>query len=262
MPRHRGAFDPNNPEPYELSRSKLESFIRCPGCFWLEKAGGVKFPSMPPFNINSNTDRLLKRDFDSVRGFGPHPFMVHHGLDNLKPFEHPDLERWMSSLHFGSGDDYFSVVHDETNIRFGGGIDDIWEHVTTGQLHIVDYKSTSNQSKDPKPVSLAGKWKEGYKRQIEMYQWILRRKGFDVSDTAYFVYVDGLHVGMSGMLEENPRYASMRFATSLLVYVGDDSWVEDTLTEAKFILEGSECPDHDVDCEYWPFISQVYDCLC
>ncbi|EED31283.1 hypothetical protein NOR53_2557 [gamma proteobacterium NOR5-3] len=34
------------------------------------------------------------------------------------------------------------------------------------------------------------------------------------------------------------------------------------MREAKFILEGSECPDHDVDCEYWPFISQVYDCLC
>jgi hypothetical protein len=149
MPRHRGVYDPGNPEPFELSRSKLEMYIRCPGCFWLEKAQGVKFPSTPPFNINSNTDRLLKRDFDRYRGHGPHPFMVHHGLENLRPFEHPNLERWMSSLHFGSGDDYFSVLHEPTNIRFGGGIDDIWEHTGTGELHVVDYKSTSNQSNDP-----------------------------------------------------------------------------------------------------------------
>ena len=111
MGRHRGVYDPSNPEPYELSRSKLEAFVRCPACFWLEKRAGVKFPRMPPFNINSNTDRLLKRDFDACRGVGPHPFMSHHGLNDLRPYAHPDLENWMSSLHFGSGDQYFSLVH-------------------------------------------------------------------------------------------------------------------------------------------------------
>ena len=46
MGRHRGVYDPSNPEPYELSRSKLEAFVRCPAHFWLEKRTGVKFPSM------------------------------------------------------------------------------------------------------------------------------------------------------------------------------------------------------------------------
>ena len=30
MARHRGVYDPNNPEPYELSRSRIEAFINCP----------------------------------------------------------------------------------------------------------------------------------------------------------------------------------------------------------------------------------------
>lgn len=64
MARHRGRFDYECDEPFELSRFRVESFIGCPACFWLDRMAGVKFPNMPPFNINSNTDRLLKRDFD------------------------------------------------------------------------------------------------------------------------------------------------------------------------------------------------------
>ena len=53
---------------------------------------GVKFPSIPSFNINSNTDKLLKRDFDSVRGRRTHPSLAKAGLAHLVPFEHEDLE--------------------------------------------------------------------------------------------------------------------------------------------------------------------------
>ena len=44
MPRHRGTFDPNNPEPYELSRSRIEAFINCRACFWMDRVKGIKFP--------------------------------------------------------------------------------------------------------------------------------------------------------------------------------------------------------------------------
>ena len=30
MARHRGKFDPENLEPYELSRSRIENFIKSP----------------------------------------------------------------------------------------------------------------------------------------------------------------------------------------------------------------------------------------
>ena len=68
MARHRGTFTPDKAEPYELSRGKIENFLNCEACFWLERARGVKFPGMPGFFLNTNTDTLLKRDFDACRG--------------------------------------------------------------------------------------------------------------------------------------------------------------------------------------------------
>ena len=68
MARHKGTYTPENPEPYELSRSKMEMFIRCEACFWLEKVAGVKQPGMPGFLVNSSTDLLLKREMDNYQG--------------------------------------------------------------------------------------------------------------------------------------------------------------------------------------------------
>ena len=50
--RHRGVFDPNNSSPYELSRSRVENFVRCPACFYLQKEIKKELPSIPGFNIN------------------------------------------------------------------------------------------------------------------------------------------------------------------------------------------------------------------
>ena len=131
MARHRGKFDPTKSEPYELSRGCIEKFTQCPACFWMEKAKGIKFPCFPQFNLNTNTDTLLKRDFDRYRGIGPHPFMEQNGLIHLCPYDHPDIFFWERSLHFGMNDQHFSVVHEETNIRFGGGLDDVWEDMSS-----------------------------------------------------------------------------------------------------------------------------------
>ena len=37
------------------------------------------------------------------------------------PFEHEDLENWTNSLQYRIERHYFNTVHDETNIKFGGG---------------------------------------------------------------------------------------------------------------------------------------------
>ena len=36
MARHRGKFDKNKIEPYELSRSRIENFVKCKACFYME----------------------------------------------------------------------------------------------------------------------------------------------------------------------------------------------------------------------------------
>lgn len=266
--RHRGIFDPQNPAPYELSRSAIERMVQCEACFWLEKARGVKTPSIPSFLLNSNTDTLLKRDFDAYRGKGPHPLMVRMGLGHLRPFWHEHIHYWADSLHFGAAN-RFHFDDPETQIRFGGGLDDVWENIQTGELHIVDYKSTAQASNTPKPLDetfiapptdpRAPDYKGGYRRQMDMYQWIARSLGYNVSRIGYFVYVDGQHVGESGMLDNaNPNQAWMRFNVAVIPYEGDDSWVHDALRRARqLVSEQDVCPDHAEHCELGRYLSEV-----
>ena len=93
MTRHRGTYKPEHAEPYELGRSQIEDFIKCPACYWLKRVKGVKFPGMPGFLLNTATDTLLKKDFDVYREKGePHPFMERHGLGHLIPCNHEDFD--------------------------------------------------------------------------------------------------------------------------------------------------------------------------
>ena len=258
--RHRGAYTPLHPAPFELSRGKIEMMKQCEACFWLEKKAGVKPIGMPGFNLNTNTDTLLKRDLDQYRGKGPHPIMQAQGCSDLRPFDHADLKKWESSTQFGASPKYFNTVHEETNILFGGGLDDVWESMTTGELHVVDYKSTAQLSHQPKPLDrefLEDFWKISYKRQMEMYQWILRRKGFQVSDIGYFLYVDGQHLGYNGMIDEDPSMATMKFKTAIIEYQGDDNWVEAAIFRAKEILEMEKPPEHFWRCDVGRFLKET-----
>ena len=269
MARHRGVYKPEHPEPYEVSRSRIEAFINCPACFWLERVKGVKFPGMPPFLLNSATDTLLKKDFNKFRELQkPHPFMELNGLGHLVPFQYEDFETWTKSLQLG-----LKTYHEKSNLIIGGGLDDVWHDPKTNELFIVDYKSTAGKRTEDlsklEPINLRGRYKEGYKRQMEMYQWILRAimkekdKDYEVSNTGYFVYVNGDQHFENGMLDEDPKKATMKFNVQLLEYNGDDSWVENTIKEISKCLKSSECPEHsmtgfgpkgDQPCEYKVFL--------
>ena len=70
-----------------------------------------------------------------------------------------------------------------------------------GEVIVVDYKATSSATKEP---SLDDDWKIQYKRQADVYQWLARRQGLKVSDTAYFVYANGLdEIGHIAIDEQN-----------------------------------------------------------
>ena len=257
MARHRGRFNRQNPAPYELSRSRVENYLKCKACFWLEQLHRVKPPEIPSFTINTTTDILLKRDADAVRGRQTLPLWAAHGLDHLIPFEHEHLEKWTNSLHYGANDTYFNTVHTESNIKFGGGLDDVFLNTRTGQIHIVDYKSTAQGTRSPikyekKPVSLNDPWKISYKRQMDMYVWVMRRKGFSISSIGYFLYCDGDRFSEYNFL--NSENASMQFKMSLIPYRVDTGWIEPTLLSIKECLYYPETPRHAENCEYGKFL--------
>ena len=252
--RHRGQYDPTNPVPYELSRSRIENFVRCPACFYLQQVKVVPFPSIPGFNINEATDILLKRDFDQYRGSETtHPFLQGIGMEHLIPYQHPDFEKWTQSLHFGA-DGRMNTVHQEGNIKLGGGLDDVWFNTKTKELHIVDYKSTS-QKMNGKKITLDDQWKASYKRQMDIYVWIMRRKGFKVSSTGYFLYCDGDRFTKERFLKSDG--AVMQFKMSLLPYEVTTSWIEPTLLEIKNCLNKSSIPEHSNHCEFGIFLNAL-----
>ena len=55
---------------YKVSRSKIELFMQCPRCFWLDARLKIGRPSSPPFNINKTIDELYKKEFDVHRAAG------------------------------------------------------------------------------------------------------------------------------------------------------------------------------------------------
>ena len=64
-----------------ISRSKWDSFIKCPLCFYLLEKHQIKPPGTPGHPINSRVDTLLKEEFDNLRAEGkPHSIFKEYNL--------------------------------------------------------------------------------------------------------------------------------------------------------------------------------------
>lgn len=218
-------YQPGQIAPYKVSRSKIELYRQCPRCFWLDVRLKITRPSSPPFNINKTIDELFKREFDVHRKAGtPHPIMLENKLSGIVPFQHKDLDTWRYNF---TG---VVALHKPTNLHVFGAVDDVWVN-QNGELIVVDYKATSKD----REVSIDSGWQISYKRQMEVYQWLLRQNGFSVSDTGYFVYTNA-RIDVDGFADH------LEFKTKLIPYTGNDEWVEPTLHEMKACMEGDMPP--------------------
>lgn len=217
-------YRPGQKTPYKLSRSKIELFMQCPRCFWLDNRLKIKRPNGPPFRINSAIDELLKKEFDVYRSQKqPHPIMTEYKVKAI-PYTHEQLEVWRENF---TG---VSAIYAPTNFHVFGAVDDIWVD-DDGNLIVVDYKATAKD----REVTIDADWQIAYKRQMEVYQWLLRQNGFEVSDTGYFVYANG-------RLDVEGFGNKVEFRTKVIPYTGDAAWVEDTLEQIKEVLDADMPP--------------------
>jgi len=229
----RNLFSPDATAPYRLSRAGIDLFLQCPRCFYLDKRLGTARPPMMPFNLNSAVDELLKREFDVHRLAGtPHRIMREHGIDAV-PFAHEQMDDWREARTKGA-----RFVHEPTNFLVTGAPDDLWINPHK-HLHIVDYKATAKDGQ----VSLDAPWQIGYKRQVEVYQWLFRRLGFAVDPVAFFVYCNGR--------KDAPAFDfKLEFDVKVIPYTGDDAWVEGTLHDIRACLMSPEIPASAETCDY------------
>jgi CRISPR/Cas system-associated exonuclease Cas4 (RecB family) len=222
---------------WKLSRSKIDLFQECPRCFYLDNKLGLKRVPGFPFSINSAVDHLLKQEFDAHRiKEEQHPLQIEYGID-ARPISHEELDEWRRN--FGG----VKHMHAPTGLLVTGAIDDLWIN-SKGEYIVVDYKATA---KEEAVTELDKEWQNGYKRQMEVYQWLLRQNGLKVSNTGYFVYC-------TGKLDREAFDKKVEFDVNLIVHEGDDSWVEDTLFKIKECLESDTIPEPSKNCDhcaYW-----------
>lgn len=227
-------------ERFRLSRSKIGLFTECPRCFYIDNKLGTGRPPGFPFALNSAVDALLKKEFDIHRAKGSaHPLMKQYGIDAV-PFQHAQMNIWRENFKG------IEFRHPETGFTVSGAVDDVWV-APTGELMIVDYKSTS---KDEKIEALDKDWHEGYKQQMEIYQWLFRRNGFTVSNTGYFVYANASK-------DKEAFDGRLEFDITLVPHKGDDSWVDGTLHAIKQTLESDALPDASSACDYCVYREMV-----
>jgi len=238
--RTRGLYNPKSKEQFKLSRSKIDLYLACKRCFYYDRRLGIGRPPGFPFALNSAVDALLKKEFDIQRVKGAnHPLIEKYGID-AKPISHKDLDKWR---HNFTGVQYY---HKPTNMLIFGAIDDLWQN-SKGEYIVVDYKATA---KAEEINSLDKDWHIGYKRQMEIYQWLLRQNKYKVSNTGYFVYCNG-------KADKEAFDSKLEFDITLISYKGNDNWVEKIIIEAHKCLNSDDIPKSGNDCDYCSYIDAI-----
>jgi CRISPR/Cas system-associated exonuclease Cas4 (RecB family) len=220
----------------KLSRSKIDLYLECPRCFWLDLKKGIKRPQPAPYTINSAIDFLLKKEFDIYREKGKrHPIMEKFNIEAL-PLKHEKISEWRNNF---SGIKFY---HKPTDFLVFGGVDDVWVN-PQGELIIVDYKATG--AKEHQIY-------DSYQRQMEVYQWLFSQNNFPISKTGYFVFARVNKV--NGFKSAEPV---LSFDLFIEGYEGDLSWIPNVLFGAKEILELENPPEHNPECEYCAYCQKI-----
>ncbi|OGN62292.1 MAG: hypothetical protein A3F40_02085 [Chlamydiae bacterium RIFCSPHIGHO2_12_FULL_27_8] len=183
-----------------------------------------------------------------------HPFLIENGIEAI-PFDHSDIEIWRNNK---KGIRY---LHEATNFEIYGAIDDIWITLTDESI-LVDYKAKAStddpstflepkKNKDGEIVK-TDKYKISYKKQIELYQWLFRKNGFNISSKAYFIFANA-------QKDKEAFNDKLDFEKHLLIYEGNDDWVEPTLMNIYDCLSKDEFPEADCNCDYCNYRKKIAD---
>ncbi len=224
----RNKYNPEKDSPFKVSRSAIELFVKCPRCYYMNaRLGFREFPS-PGWSINIAVDDLVKKEMDFCRKKDcPHPLFKENNL-NIKPFNHEDLSKWQ---HTFTGIQFYDK---NLNFLVYGGVDDIMVN-EKDELVVIDFKATA---KKPEILTPGDVYDNGapYKRQLEIYSWLLSNNGFKVSSIGYLMYYNGdksqPHLGKT-----------MHFRRTLVPFDLDTSWIGPTLNSMHECLQKESIPE-------------------
>ena len=210
----------------KVSRSAIEQYLNCKRCFVLQYKHYVRLRSLP-FTLNSAVTICVKMNLIIIEKTRATPIIIEHNIDAV-PFKHKDMDRWRNNRQG------VSFIDEVNKFHFYGAVDDVWVK-PNGELIISDVKSTSKKEFNWDKTWAEWDYPKGYKRQLEMYQWLFRKNGFQVSNKGYLVYYNGL--------KEEPMFnQTLKFELHVVELDCDDSWVEETILKARDLLNAGEYP--------------------
>ena len=222
-------FDPGSDDPFTVSRTRIQNFLDCKRCFYVQNRIGIKNLKSLPFRLNSATDTLLKKTFDAARKKQiPHSYFKKKNI-NLVPFKHEKMDEWRENF---KGIKYH---YEKANLMVQGAVDDILVNLKTKALSPVEFKST--QTKDGDQIKYLGKpHHKFWKNQLEVYGYLLEKNGFKISEDSYIVFCNA---------DITPKdwKENLHFDVQVINYKMDYSWVESTLDEIKKLLLEEKIPD-------------------
>ena len=85
---------------------------------------------------------------------------------------------------------------------------------------------------------------------MEIYQWLLRKNGYKVSNTGYFVYCNG-------KTDKEAFDKKLEFDVTLIPYEGKDDWVEEAIKDAHECLNSDSIPEAHPDCDYCSYVDAL-----
>ena len=176
-------------------------------------------------------------------GYRPTGYFVYCNAGTDKTAFDGKLEFDVRLIAYEGNDDWVEgVIYRPTHLIITGAIDDLWIN-SREEYIVVDYKATS---KDEVIDKLNDTWHHQYRRQMEIYQWLLRANGYRVSPTGYFVYCNA-------GTDKTAFDGKLEFDVRLIAYEGNDDWVEGVIYRAKECLMGSALPQASPNCDYCTF---------
>jgi hypothetical protein len=213
---------------YKFSPSSLSLLKDCPRCFWLHFKKDIKrpvgiFPSLP-----SGMDRILKKHFDSFMERGELPPELKDCDDDCKLFDDKELLKvWRNNLKG------IQWVDKKGNL-FKGAVDNLL--VKGKKLIVLDYKTRGYPLKEDTH--------EHYQDQLDIYNFLLRKNGYETEDYAYLLFYHPDKVNGKGDVVFNTDLVKMKI---------DINNAEKIFKDALEVLDG-EMPEAAKECEYCKWV--------
>ena len=204
---------------FKLSPSSLNLMQECPRCFWLDKNNIWKrpvgiFPSLP-----SGMDRILKIHFDKFRDKGLLPPEICEDTNciGMKLFDDKELLKTWQNNRKG-----ISCTDEDGNI-LSGAVDNILQK--GNKLIVLDYKTRGYGLKEDTH--------EHYQLQLDVYNFLLRKNGYETEDFAFLLFYIPKEVAETGEVIFDTTLKKM----SINIKNAENMW------KKALIILNSECPE-------------------